>query len=236
MIERTAGIPAYKLVKQELLKRIAAMPDGARLGTEFELSDEYGVSRGTLRQAIAELASEGRIYKIQGSGTYKGRGKEQHAFTLEKTFTEQIMKSGREPGIEGVELKLVPAERNIAEKLGVKEGTLVYSLFRIRLVDKRRTACCRAYIRAEAVPGIRAEDLKMSLLAMFRERFRFTLSDGSITCRAAAAPREIAKLLDVPTKSPVLCLEHIENGGGFSPLFVDISYFSNDYSLKLKPV
>ncbi|MCI2427412.1 GntR family transcriptional regulator [Candidatus Acetothermia bacterium] len=43
---------------------------GARIPPEREISRLFGVNRLTTRQAIAELVSEGEIYRIQGSGTY----------------------------------------------------------------------------------------------------------------------------------------------------------------------
>ena len=42
----------------------------ARLPGELELADQYGVSRDTIRRAIQELASEGRLVVLHGRGTY----------------------------------------------------------------------------------------------------------------------------------------------------------------------
>jgi DNA-binding GntR family transcriptional regulator len=43
---------------------------GARLPSEFELADQYGVSRATIRRATAELISEGKAVILRGRGTY----------------------------------------------------------------------------------------------------------------------------------------------------------------------
>jgi GntR family transcriptional regulator len=42
---------------------------GSRLPTEFELCQQFGVSRSTVRQALAELESAGLAKRRQGSGT-----------------------------------------------------------------------------------------------------------------------------------------------------------------------
>jgi GntR family transcriptional regulator len=42
---------------------------GSRLPTEFELSQQFNVSRSTVRQALAELESAGLAKRRQGSGT-----------------------------------------------------------------------------------------------------------------------------------------------------------------------
>ncbi|HYZ54313.1 MAG TPA: GntR family transcriptional regulator [Streptosporangiaceae bacterium] len=44
-------------------------PD-ARLPGEFELAEQYGVSRDTIRRAIQELVSEDRLVVLHGRGTF----------------------------------------------------------------------------------------------------------------------------------------------------------------------
>jgi DNA-binding GntR family transcriptional regulator len=41
-----------------------------RLPGELELADQYGVSRDTIRRAIQELVSEGRLVVLHGRGTF----------------------------------------------------------------------------------------------------------------------------------------------------------------------
>ncbi len=41
-----------------------------KLPTEYELVNRFGVSRQTIRQAIASLKNDGTVYQVQGSGTY----------------------------------------------------------------------------------------------------------------------------------------------------------------------
>ena len=49
-----------------------ALENGARLPTENELMERTGVSRVTLRRALANMQEERLIYSIQGSGYYVG--------------------------------------------------------------------------------------------------------------------------------------------------------------------
>jgi GntR family transcriptional regulator len=47
----------------------ALAPD-TRLPTETELADQYGVSRVTVRRAIAALRDRGKLVTVHGRGTY----------------------------------------------------------------------------------------------------------------------------------------------------------------------
>lgn len=47
----------------------AIVPD-TRLPTELELAEQYGVSRVTVRRAIALLRERGKVVTVHGRGTY----------------------------------------------------------------------------------------------------------------------------------------------------------------------
>ena len=44
-----------------------------RLPTELELADQYGVSRVTVRRAIAVLRDRGKVVTVHGRGTYTAK-------------------------------------------------------------------------------------------------------------------------------------------------------------------
>jgi GntR family transcriptional regulator, arabinose operon transcriptional repressor len=64
--------PKYRQVKETLLRLLSTEQYTAnqKLPTEESLIRQFQVSRGTVRQAMAELESEGVLYKVQGSGTF----------------------------------------------------------------------------------------------------------------------------------------------------------------------
>jgi len=64
--------PLYIQIYQALKKRIKGgeWSFGAMLPSEHELSDVYGISRGTLRQVLAKLEDEGLVRRERGRGTF----------------------------------------------------------------------------------------------------------------------------------------------------------------------
>ncbi len=64
--------PKYLRLKEELVRYLAHAEYHAdqKMPTEHALMAQFEVSRGTIRQALAELENEGVLYRIQGSGTF----------------------------------------------------------------------------------------------------------------------------------------------------------------------
>jgi GntR family transcriptional regulator, arabinose operon transcriptional repressor len=64
--------PAHRRISGEIAARIQSgqYPTGAKLPSEPRLADEFGVSRGTLRQALASLRLGGYLDSVQGRGTF----------------------------------------------------------------------------------------------------------------------------------------------------------------------
>ncbi|MGW5259720.1 GntR family transcriptional regulator [Microbispora sp. NPDC004025] len=64
--------PAYRQIADDLRDRIARgqLPPGRKLPAEDRLADEYGVGKDTLRDALAQLRSEGLIRTVHRVGSY----------------------------------------------------------------------------------------------------------------------------------------------------------------------
>lgn len=67
-----AARPRYHQVADELRRRIdaGALPPGAPLPSETSLMQDFSVSRGTVRQAVAQLRSEGLVITEKGRGSH----------------------------------------------------------------------------------------------------------------------------------------------------------------------
>jgi len=74
-LRRTGSTPLYQQIATILRERIhrGVFRPGERIPTEYDLCEEFGVSRISVRQALAELVHEGLLYRRRGSGTYVER-------------------------------------------------------------------------------------------------------------------------------------------------------------------
>src|SRR3546814_11201727 len=76
--------PLYAQVRTLLLQRLieGIWKPGTALPSEMQLAQELGVSQGTVRKALDDLAAENLVVRRQGSGTFvprqdrKGGGRE----------------------------------------------------------------------------------------------------------------------------------------------------------------
>jgi DNA-binding GntR family transcriptional regulator len=67
-----AILPAYRRITAELQRAIAdgELAPGDALPSEAALTRQYGVSRGTARQALSLLMSLGLVYAVHGKGRF----------------------------------------------------------------------------------------------------------------------------------------------------------------------
>src|SRR3712207_4980019 len=85
--------PRYYAVKRHLLGLLPDFGPGVPLPTERELASVLSTSRTTVRQALTELVTEGRLVRRHGSGTYVAEPK--LAWPLQMaSFTQQAASSG----------------------------------------------------------------------------------------------------------------------------------------------
>jgi len=95
--------------------------DGGKIPGEHEFSEQLGVNRGTIRQALRTLEHEGIVIRRQGDGTYANS----HVIGINSRideiteYKELIRKSGYEASTVLLEVTNELAAKEIALKLGV---------------------------------------------------------------------------------------------------------------------
>lgn len=236
-MQRIPGISLYHQIKEDLRSRTESLPAGTKIETEQELSAFYGVSRGTVRQAVSDLVSEGHLVKIQGSGTFRAQSSGLHqAYFVTRSFTQQILDAGQTPGIRNIALSEEPASDRIAQYLGLAKGTPTFKLSRLRTANSEVYGLGVCHIRKEFVPSLRAEDLEMSLIEMFESRFGIPLCNRRSYCTASSASTELAGALSIPVNTPILQIEHVASASDGKPVFVDTFYLRNTFTLILEPM
>ena len=132
--------PLYQRIYDDIK---AAIKDGTyktdeKIPSEAELSEEYGVSRITVRRAIEDLCSDGYLTKMQGRGTFVGRPHLMRRLSQSKasrSFSEICEEAGVVPGAHLVERQIVPARPHEQEFFGLGPDALLVYVHRVRTAD-----------------------------------------------------------------------------------------------------
>ncbi|MFD7440341.1 GntR family transcriptional regulator [Streptomyces sp. NPDC059909] len=137
MSEGPGRTPLYLKVAADLRTAITAgeYGSGAKLPAEDELARRYGVSRGTVRQALAALRADGLITSRRGTRRVVLGGPRLHSFGELRSFTRWARSLGEEPGGRVVALDRVVASEEEAEQLRLPEGSVVYRVRRLRTLS-----------------------------------------------------------------------------------------------------
>src|SRR5215472_7045288 len=125
-IYRNSPVPRYHQLKEILREKIRAgeWKPGDIIPSERELSENYGISRMTARQAITDLVNEGVFYREQGKGTFVTKRKITQQLMRLTGFTEDISARGQRPGTKVLSAHMLPADETTAERLRISPGEL----------------------------------------------------------------------------------------------------------------
>lgn len=98
-VDRSSPLPAWAQVHRDLRGLIdQGMPVGMQLPTENEMATIYGISRITIRQALAALAEDGYVERRQGTGTFVADRPQliQHDFGLMTPWRDRFRAAGED--------------------------------------------------------------------------------------------------------------------------------------------
>lgn len=141
--------PKYRQISDSLRLKIESgdLPPDRQLPTETDLSNEFGVSRNTIRDAIKSLISLGLVETRPGQGTFVARPLDPLVTTLSAdkstglgggegvAFRSEVSEKNRVPQTSEPDVGLKTASGEIAARLGVPEGTYLISRHQQRFID-----------------------------------------------------------------------------------------------------
>jgi len=103
LINKYSNIPIYSQLKDLIIYKIknGEYAQDQRIPSEQEFCELYGISRPTVRQAIAELTNNGYLYKSKGKGTFVARPRACIDIKNYMGFTDSILDS-KEPALKDI--------------------------------------------------------------------------------------------------------------------------------------
>lgn len=226
-------VPKHAQLRAILLERIEnTLAPHAAIPAERKLMTQYGVSRSTVREAIRQLVEEGRLYGVQGKGTFVAGDRVQTDLHL-ASFTEDMRRRGLIPATIVSSFTLVDAPLEVRAALGLGANAQVYEVDRLRLAGGIPMAFERGYYKAALLPDLESKDLTRSLYATFATEYGLRIDNAEQTVWAETADAGAAEVLGVTEGAPLMVFRRTSSAGSASVEYVTSWYRGDRYQVHM---
>jgi GntR family transcriptional regulator len=234
----------YRELAAQLRKQILAgeYPPGTRLPTDAEMTNVHGVSRQTVRQAFAELVSEGLVYRVRGNGTFATGGRGRGAYLRTLGSIEDLLALSLDTELEIVR----PMERRVdveaASRLQLPTDEVAATLI-VRL--HRDLPFCATFVSLplavrdelptepnQWAPGLRS---RTTVIGLIEDSRYGPIAGADQSIGASVIPDDIAPLIDCDPHAAVMRIDRLYFNREGTPVELAISYFNPDrYSYRVE--
>jgi DNA-binding GntR family transcriptional regulator len=209
---KPGSIPKYRQLLQILRNQILSQQfdPGEQLPTEEELSIQYGLSRGTVRKAVAQLDAEKLIRIEHGVGSFVRAAP---ASAIPFRFADH---TSLYPAIQGkvtytvLEQLVMPAPLDIAERLRIPPNTPVIHVGRVKRIDGEPVAYTLRYLPESLCPSLLNADLRQGTVHdVLVNHSELPLLRAEMEIEAHLLTGEEAEILNVAEGKPAIVIERL---------------------------
>ena len=223
-------VPHYLKIRDHLASRIetATLRPNARLPSERVLSESFGITRMTVRQALLQLEAEGLIHRLERRGWFVSPPRLQYDPTQNISFTENVESQGRAPGTVLLSKEQTTASTWDSNHLGAAAGEPVYLIRRMRLIDERPVLVEHLHVNANRCPDLLRLPLDQSLTQLLAEQYGIVERRAQIRIRPTALTPSQAEPLQVAAGTPGLYLTRTTYDQHDNVVEFDQEFWRND--------
>jgi GntR family phosphonate transport system transcriptional regulator len=212
-LPRQPGQALWARIETLLAKEIGTgqLASGDRLPTEPALMERFGVSRATVRQALASLERRGLIHAEQGRGTFVGPRRLAYSLSERTRFSRNLIEQGFEPSGRLLFERVVPAGRVVGPRLGIPEWQSVSHRHGIGEADGVPIELADVFVPLDRFPNW--AEVKAQHVTYTAAFAHFGVKDYrrlSTRIEARMPTQEEATLLDQPLTSPVFIMTRVD--------------------------
>jgi GntR family transcriptional regulator len=178
---------------------------GERLGAERDLAERLGVSRSTIRAALADLERSGAIRRTRGraGGIFVAERKVERDLTSLSGLPAYLRRQGFESDTRVLSTATLEPDAETAAALG--DG-LVLEIVRVRLADGEPISLERARFPAERFPDLLDRALGGSLYELLQAQYGLEPGEAEERIEVVDAGAGEARLLGVRRGAPLLAI------------------------------
>ncbi len=205
-LDRSSSVPLYHQVSETLRAAISdgVLRGGSRIDNEVALAERLGLSRPTVRRALAELVDRGLLVRRRGVGTQVVHPHVTRSMAL-TSLHDDLAAAGQEPTTRLLDHEVRPGPRPVTDALALPEGTPVLTVRRLRLVGGDPLALMTNHLPVGL--GIDAERLEGEGLYQQLRDLGVSLRVAHQRVGARLASTAEARLLDESPRAALVTME-----------------------------
>lgn len=214
--------PLYRQIKSLLTQSLIAgeWAPGAAIPSEFDLAARYGVSQGTVRKAIDELAAENILMRRQGKGTFVATHSEEE---VKLRFLRLVAADGSKELLDNqlLSCERVKASAELARMLAIKAGSAVIEIKRLLLFSGKPLIHDHIVLPAAVFKGVNSaliERYKGSMYRMYESELGIRMVRAEERLTAIGADAQMAVALSLKAGTPLLSIERVSFTYGDKPM------------------
>jgi GntR family transcriptional regulator len=220
-IDRSSPVPLYHQVYSAILHDIrdGRLRLGDTLPTEAEIGERFGVSRITVRQAIADLMRAGHLVRERPRGPLmiKSSPIEQRLARLTSFFIADALAQGRDPRFVFLGARRTGAEGQSAP-LGIEASDMVTRIDRLLVEHGEPLAMLTSYIPERCCPNLVDLDLSGSIVPVLEEHYGLHLVSAVQRISARIAVEAERKALGLEPRGVVVVIKRLTRGEDGEPI------------------
>jgi GntR family transcriptional regulator len=237
MLDKDSPIPLYYQLVETLRERIRSgeLKPGTQLPPERDLSEHFGISRMTVRQALQFLVNEEALVARQGLGTFIAEPKLTYDPFHALGFTDDMMRRGADATSRVIEQRVIEPPVNIATHLNLQPKDHTTKIVRLRLSDGVPMLLETVFVPSKRFAGLERANLsKQSLYQLMRDKYGVRPAGARHTLEAVQATDYETELFGLPASMPMILLQGVTFDESDQPIeFFKAVYRGDRFQIQL---
>ena len=176
---------------------------GDKLPSERDLSDEYNVSRTTIRRALDFLIAKGLLIRKPGSGTYVKNSNIFLNVEEQISFSEKMENLNNNHETKIIDFQIIDSTSKLKEIFEFEENKKFIFATRIRYIDSVAVNLEKTYMPYEMFPDLSEDILKKSKYSFIEKTKELNIKESHNILIPILPNQEIQSLFNIPKNTPI---------------------------------
>ena len=205
------GEPIYKKIENYIREMIDSeiLKEGDLIPSENQLSEEFDVTRMTVRSALNNLVNDGYITRRRGIGSMVSCNRIYDNISAVSGFTKEMKIKGHQVDNILIDIQIVEADDELSKNLNINLEENVWEIKRVRLADNIKVSYMITYMPVKLFPNLNKKHCEGSLYEFVEESCGYNIAASDRSVEAIISDRELEDMLDLSKKEPILYIKQV---------------------------